>query len=62
LNIIDFNTCPDCRQYGLSYGYVESEKRIKLSNFDIWNEGTKTQRVEELNNFVKVLTELLQEK
>jgi hypothetical protein len=62
LNIIDFKTCPDCRQYALSYGYVESEKRIKLSNFDIWNDGTKMQGVNELNNFANVLVEISQGK
>jgi hypothetical protein len=62
IDIIDFNTCPDCRQYSLSYGYVEIEKRVKLSNFDIWNDGTQTQGVNELNSFVNVITEISQGK
>jgi hypothetical protein len=62
INIIDFNTCPDCRQYGLTFGYVEPEKRVKLSNFDIWNDGTKMQGVNELNSFANVITEISQGK
>jgi hypothetical protein len=43
---------PDCRKFGLSYRYIEIEKRVKLSNFEIWNEGARTQKVNELNSFV----------
>jgi hypothetical protein len=60
INIIDFNKCPDCKQYGLSYGFVESEKRLHFSGFNIWSDGTKAEGVKELNNLANIITEISQ--
>jgi len=45
--------CPDCRQYGLSYYFVEPEKLVSFSGGAFWDDGTKgTEDLEKIASII----------
>lgn len=58
VDVLDMDTCPDCIQYGLSYGLVDFETRQKFSDMNMWNDGTVTEGVVQLNNFTNAIEKI----
>ena len=48
INIFDTNPCPDCKQHGLTYGFVDANSGQKSTNLILWHDGTSGEGVENL--------------
>ena len=60
INIFDTNACPDCKQRGLSYGFVDPYSGQKSTNLILWHDGTSAEGVKNLMSFIDTIERIQQ--